>query len=128
LEIFKKYSGLLLIAAFVVAFCNACTKDKTSLAPPFDCSGIDSATNTYTFKIKRILINNCAYSPCHDAGTQKFGVNMSTYRGAVTAFQSQNAACAIQNAGCVPMPYQLPQLPDSIIKYLICWSDNGYKQ
>lgn len=94
-----------------------------------DCTGIDANQNTYNLSIKAILDVTCALSGCHDAATQSMGVNLSTYAGAKTAFESNKALCAINHgSGCQPMPKNGAKLPVGVINILSCWAKNGYKQ
>jgi hypothetical protein len=112
----------------LVLYTASCTKDRTIAAVPPMCVGINDTANTYTLNIAAILNYNCAYIGCHDAVTMEFGINLSTYITAKQAFETQTVVCSIEQNGCVNMPYQQPKLADSLINYLVCWSENGYKQ
>ncbi len=109
-------------------FVCSCTKDRTSAPVPPACAGVNNAANTYTLNVAAILNYNCAYSGCHDAISHENGVDLSTYSTAVTAFKTQTVICSIEQDGCVPMPNGQPKLADSLITYLVCWSENGYAQ
>ena len=119
---------IIVLTVWVTLICLfACRKDRTAVPPAVNCTGITDSINTFTQNIyPNILAGYCAYSGCHDSGTSQFGVNLSTYGSTVTAFETQNVICAIKNAGCVAMPYQMRSLDTSLIRQMECWQANGY--
>ena len=121
----KKYFFPFVIALSLV-FYYSCTKDKTSLAIPPDCSGVDSLSNTYTLHIKSILDNYCATPTCHDAASAQFAVDLSSYSSSVNAFQYKNVICSVKQNGCLPMPQGGRPLADSLITAMECWQSHNY--
>jgi hypothetical protein len=128
----KKY--FLLAFTLGILIINSCTKDKASVYIPPTCGGVSQASITYTFKIAPILNTYCTTpnSICHDHVTQYYGIDMSTYAGAVDGFQNHMGLCAVEHSGpCGQgnwMPYALPQLPDSLITSIQCWANFNYPQ
>jgi len=122
----KKTIYLLLVFVSVICL-YSCTKDKTALPPPVNCTGIVDTINTFSKNIyPNILQGYCSYAPCHGGGSAQYGVDLSTYSGTVSAFENQNVICAIKNAGCVLMPYLQRPLDTSLIRQMECWQANGY--
>ena len=123
----KLYVVLIAFAALVCLY--SCTKDKTTTAKAVDCTGVDSATNTYNLNIyPNITGLYCAYAPCHGGASAQGGVDLTTYASTVSAFKNLNVICAVTNAGCILMPNGGPALPDSLIQQMKCWQSHGYPQ
>jgi hypothetical protein len=117
----------LLLAFAALACLFSCRKDRTLVPAPVDCTGVIDSVNTFTKNIyPNITGIYCAYAPCHGGGTAQFGVDMSTYGSTVTAFQSQNALCAIKGDGCILMPLNMRPLDSLQILQIECWQANGY--
>lgn len=121
----------LLMAGIVALSWAGCSKDSQN--PDYiaeaNCSAVDANTNTYTLAIKAIMDSSCALGGCHDAGTKSEGVDLSTYAGTKTAFESQNLLCAVNHgSGCEPMPQGGSKLPQATLDRLACWAKNGYAQ
>ena len=126
-----KRKTLLLFVAFAGITClYSCTKDHTALPAPVNCTGVVDTSNTFSRNISVILANDCAYSPCHGGGSAQFGVDLSTYAGTVTAFQSQNFMCAVTSSSCggTQMPLGLRPLSSTVIQQLQCWQAQGFPQ
>jgi hypothetical protein len=123
-----------LLAATVMAcliLCYACSKDKAQKAQAIACTNINVDSNTYNLKVKGILDGNCGTLGCHDAifYTGSKNVALYDYSTSVNSFQTKNVFCSINwQSGCTAMPQGKPKLADSLIAYLQCWADNGYKQ
>jgi len=121
----------LLIACIVALSWAGCSKDSQN--PDYiadaNCSAVVANTNTYTLAIKDIMDNSCALGGCHDSATKSEGVDLSTYAGTKTAFESQNLLCAVNHgSGCEPMPKGSSKLPQATLDQLACWAKNGYVQ
>jgi hypothetical protein len=124
----RRFSALAAVLV-VITFYYSCTKDKAQQPPVNTCASVDSATNTYTLRIKGIMDNNCASGGCHDAGSASSNVILDTYAATKNSFQTKPCLCAIkQEGGCLPMPQGGAKLADSLITFIQCWSDNGYPQ
>ena len=114
-----KSTLFVLLAAFIV-FMSSCGKDDPDME---DCTGI---TPTYTSDIKAILDASCAKSGCHDPITKQNGFDFSTYATAEPISQMDVFLGAVQHKdGYTPMPNDGGKLPDSQIKLLTCWVQNG---
>jgi len=100
----------------------ACGKDNGG--DPSDCS---STSYTYTNDIKAIFNSNCSIIGCHSTSAQAGGHDLSTYQGIITTGTSKIIA-AIEHTGGVPMPYNLPKLPDATIQKIKCWVEQGAVQ
>ncbi len=127
----KKGSVIVLLLANILLIIFACAKDpgSTDYASAADCSGIDAQNNSYSNSIKAILNAECATSGCHDAFTAERGVNLSTYAGARTGFESQNCLCSVHHGSlCNPMPQGRAKLDDATLQKIDCWVKNGYIQ
>lgn len=124
----KKNSVFLCVTLALLAGMYSCTKDKTTTGVTVDCTGINDSTNTYTKNIgPNITDYYCNYAPCHDAGTASNGINMNGYSNVVAAFKNNNVIGALKGQ-IELMPKNGPALPDSLIKQLQCWQQNGYPQ
>jgi hypothetical protein len=127
----KKYFLLALIFCIVVI--NSCTKDKASVYIPPSCGGVVNSANLYSNHVGAILLTYCAsQSGCHSQPAPQLGIDLTTYTGAKSTFQNSayNIPCFLEHGSGCPsvfwMPYTPnPQLPDSLIQYLICWQNNG---
>jgi hypothetical protein len=126
-----------LLAAMVMAcliLCYACSKDKAQKAQAITCNGINVDSNTYNLRIKAIIDGNCAdpNTPgCHDLAWYSGALNVPLYDYPTTinSFQTKNVFCSLnRQSGCFAMPRDKPKLADSLIAYLQCWADNGYRQ
>lgn len=127
----KKVSVIVLLLANILLATFACVKESSNpdWVAEADCSGIDAANNTYSKSIKAILDVQCATSGCHDAITSESGVNLSSYAGAKTGFESQNCLCTMhQGNGCNPMPKGGVKLNNATLQKIDCWVKNGYLQ
>ncbi|MFN0015342.1 MAG: hypothetical protein ACKVU2_12415 [Saprospiraceae bacterium] len=123
--------SIIVLSALVLLSTFGCSKDAQN--PDYiaeaNCSAVDVSTNTYTLAIKVILNSSCALGGCHDAATKSNGVDLSTYAGTKTAFESQNLLCAVNHgSGCDPMPRGGSKLPQVTLDRLACWAKNGYVQ
>lgn len=99
---------------------SACKKESIK---QYDCTGVSP---TYTNAVQTILNTSCAISGCHNAATQAEGINLSSYTGAKNAASSDRFLGSIQHiSGYKPMPQNGNQLPESSIKTLSCWVQNG---
>ena len=125
--------GALLFFMMLIASClfNSCTKDKALPPVSVTCLWLDTSSNTYNFRIGAIIETNCGSARgCHDASNYAIsGGNVPIYDYTTTkdAFQNRKGLCAIKHEiGCISMPYTpFPQLADSLIKYIQCWTENG---
>ena len=116
-----------LMAVVPLFFLHSCTKDKTTIPPGVNCSGITDSTNTYSKNIDTNIVGlYCAYAPCHGGGSAGGGIDMSTYDNVVSAFKNTTVICAITNTGCELMPKGGPPLDTALIRQLKCWQANGY--
>ena len=129
----KRKPFVLLLALAALTYLYSCTKDKTATAVTVNCTGVDSALNTFTLNISpNILQTYCDGGTCH-FGANGGGVDFSTYQSTVSAFKNSTVICAITNAGCELMPKGVGSrpstpLPDSLIQQMKCWQANGYPQ
>ena len=125
----KKKSVYIIVWAFALVFLYSCTKDATKQAALVNCSTVNAVNNTFNLNINPNIVSvYCAYSPCHAGGAPGGGIDMSTYAGTVSAFQTKNVICAVKGAGCELMPKNLRALPDSLILQMECWQQNGFPQ
>jgi hypothetical protein len=128
----KIYHTLSLVFTLIVALSWAgCGKDDKN--PDYiaeaNCTAVDANTNTYALAIKSIMDNSCALGGCHDAGTKSQGVDLSTYAGTKTAFQTQDLLCSVNHGSdCEPMPKGGTKLSAAVLDRLACWAKNGYAQ
>lgn len=124
LLIFKKSSDMKkLIYLFLLSMTIliACDKEDDDPITPGAC---DNTSYTYTNDIKSIFDASCAFSGCHDVATQSGGKNLTTYAG-VNAAGLTSIVAAIEHTGPIPMPYQLPKLPNATIQKIKCWVSKG---
>ncbi|MEQ1745836.1 MAG: hypothetical protein ABMA02_10440 [Saprospiraceae bacterium] len=123
--------SIILFASIVTLASFGCSKDAQN--PDYiaeaNCTGIDAATNTYTLSIKAIMDISCALGGCHDPITKSHNLDLSTYAGVKSGFQTHNLLCAVNHgSGCEPMPQGGVKLPADILNRLACWAKNGYVQ
>ena len=124
----KKKTVFIITLGLALTTLYSCTKDRTKLAAPVNCSGISATTNTWSLNVNPNIISfYCAYAPCHGGGSAQLGVDLSTYASTVNAFETKNVICSVKNAGCILMPNTGGPLPDTLILQLECWQQNGYK-
>jgi hypothetical protein len=101
----------------------ACKKEAIT---EYDCTGI---TPTYTNDVQPILENSCAIIGCHNFGSAQGGISFADYAGTKAANNKNRLLGAIQHkSGYRAMPEGGPQLPDSSIKLISCWVQNGMPQ
>ena len=124
----KKKSCFLFIAAIALVTISSCTKDRTTTGVLVDCSGISATTNTYALNIGPNIVDvYCNYAPCHGGGSAGGGVDMSSYSSVVYAMKNQNVIAGMKGQ-LELMPKGGPALPDSLIRQMECWQQNGFPQ
>lgn len=124
----QKLWSLMVVACLVLVY--SCAKDKAAKPTSIDCANVNVDSNTYTLKVKQIFDASCTPG-CHDALYYTFSgnVKLDTYQDVVNTFNTKDVLCTIkQEQGCVAMPDGQPKLADSLITYIQCWSENGFKQ
>ncbi|MBK9337523.1 MAG: hypothetical protein IPM98_13515 [Lewinellaceae bacterium] len=124
-------ASVLLLTLLVALSWAGCKKDDKN--PDYiseaNCTAVDANTNTYALAIKSIMDNSCALGGCHDAGTKSEGVDLSTYAGTKTAFETQDLLCSVNHGSdCEPMPKGGTKLSADVLSRLACWAKNGYAQ
>lgn len=110
-----------MVALLGMTFLQSCTKANVSqYAVPGTCSD----TISFAAKIQPLIMANCATGGCHDASTQQSGYNLTTH--ANIAGNAQIILSSMRwESGITPMPYQMSQLPDSLIQQFSCWVNQG---
>ncbi|MBK6931353.1 MAG: hypothetical protein IPH12_10995 [Saprospirales bacterium] len=122
-------TGFVFILIIGLAWAGCKKDEKRDYLAEADCTLIDPETNRYTNVVQPIMLLSCALSGCHDAATQSEGINLSTYTGVKTAFQTKDVLCAINHGeGCEPMPKGGAKLNGATLNLLACWAKNGYKE
>jgi hypothetical protein len=117
----RRLITLNIAALLVVISMQSCTKANVSqYAVPGTCSD----TISFAAKVEPLIMANCATSGCHDAATQQSGYNLTTHSN-IAANAPIILSVMRWESGATPMPYQLPQLPDSLIQQFSCWMDQG---
>lgn len=107
-----------------------CSRDERG-GPAMDRSSTDpKACDTvdvsFSADIQPGLQGSCAYSGCHDAGTQANGIVLETHDQITDVVENEPFLCAIKHRdGCSNMPVNAPQLPKSAIQEIECWIDEG---
>lgn len=122
----KPIFGLFFLLVAIVLVANACTKDQAK--EPGLATKCAPIMPTYNSSVKFILNSNCAFSGCHDAGTQADGINLSDYANAKVESENGKIVCSVTSNGCTPMPLSAAPLSDSLITELQCWAFNGSPQ
>ena len=99
---------------------TACKKEAVT---EYDCTG---DTPTYTADVLPILENSCAIIGCHNFGSAQGGVSLADYDDTKAAASGDRLVGSIQQkSGFRAMPEGGSQLPDSAIKTITCWVQNG---
>ena len=84
--------------------------------------GKDSAT--YVSDIAKIFETNCAFSGCHNTGTKRAGIDLSSYQ-AVKSVSSEKLSGVINHSvGFSPMPKNASKLSDCDIAKIMSWLDS----
>jgi len=119
----KKLHKIFLTAALALpVLLQSCTKDNVS---QYSTSGSAcSDTISFSATIQPLILQNCATSGCHDAGTQASGYNFTNH-GTIAANASLMISAMRWESGVAQMPQGQPQLPDSLIQKFSCWIDQG---
>lgn len=110
-----------IFSVLALLFATSCKKDKVAAAI------VDpNCTDTISFvqKIQPMILQNCATSGCHDAGSQASGYDFSNYAGIAPNVSIMLSAMRSET-GVVPMPQGGPQLEDSLIQQFSCWASQG---
>ena len=113
-----KTTGFMLL---LVAVLQSCTKDNVN-----EYNTMDNCTDTVSFaaKIQPLILQNCATSGCHDATTQESGYDLTNHTN-ISANANIILSTMRWENGVVQMPYNLSQLPDSLIQQFSCWVKQG---
>lgn len=119
-----KHFSLIAAAAISIAIIG-CKKDKA--ISPESCS-----VNTYSFQndVYPIIQANCAIDGCHGTNNNA-PFTLFTYGQVDTAVRFYNLLRAIKHEGPIQMPRIDPflpasnKLPDSTIRVIECWIEQG---
>jgi hypothetical protein len=114
----QRIFALLTLSALVGL--SACKKETVT---EYDCTG---DAPTYNLDVQPILENSCAIIGCHNFGSALGGVSLADYDDTKAAASGDRLVGSIQHkAGFREMPQGGSQLPDSAIKTISCWVQNG---
>lgn len=107
---------------FVLIIFSSCAKDKTTEIIEPSISICDSIPSSFSTDVYPVFDTYCI--SCHSAGSPSGGYSLENY-----AQISQNITICLQTMnsepGVVAMPYQGSPLPDSLIRKIECWVEDG---
>jgi hypothetical protein len=108
---------------------NSPESSSTSLPESSSTSSPESSTTPppkkdEKAKIQPLILQNCATSGCHDATTQESGYDLTNHTN-ISANANIILSTMRWENGVVQMPYNLSQLPDSLIQQFSCWVKQG---
>lgn len=121
----KNLKGLFTLS-FLVIVLGSCYYDKADKLYPASTGGCDTTNVTYALTVKPIIVQNCATSGCHDAGSQSGGYNFTNYADLKTAVESGRLIGDIyQQVGFNPMPKTGAKLSNCDLSKISVWVNNG---
>lgn len=116
----KQILLFVLICGGVMYINTRCTKDTVKPLPVSNCTDTISFSN----KIQPFMMQNCATSGCHDAGTAADGKIYETHTQISSFAGIALKAMRGDGAQLMPLGYTEP-LPDSLIQQFDCWIQQG---
>lgn len=118
----KKLITLSVLLIVIAACYSGCYYDKADLVYPAGC---DTVNMKYTADVVPILASNCYV--CHGGtASGSGGRKFDTHPLLLNYVNSGKLMKAITHSpGAVPMPYQMPKMPDCSINKIKAWVDRG---
>ena len=116
----KKYIKTVVASVLVASAIQSCTKANVTDYTVDNCSD----TIHFATEILPLMVQNCATSGCHDAGTQAAGYDLTTH-ASISGSASIVLSAIRWEGGTVPMPQGNPQLADSLVNKFSCWINQG---
>ena len=125
-----------MVCVFGIALSFACKKDEETtpdpISIPANCQ--DTTQYNYTDDIQSILITHCSDNGCHNAASNRSGLNVHSYQSVIQTINKSNSNFLrrIKREGGVnPMPpnnsSQAPLNADQVSK-IACWIEQGLKE
>ena len=116
---YEKFQTLLILLLALGLFTlNACKDDEDDVTPQ------EEAKTTYTDDASAVFNASCAFSGCHNSGSQMG--SLANYADAKAFAGWGKMIPAVKHeAGVTPMPYNQPKLSDADISTLEKWVEDG---